>query len=76
MRNPKIKLNQGGKTENIEVATLEKAMFFTRYNQTAMAELLGMNRCTLSRKLDRGDKHLVKIVRDDAGQVIDLKWIN
>ena len=72
----KPKLNQGGKTETIEVATLENAMHFTRYNQSVMADMLGINRGTLGRKLDRGDKHLVKVFRDAAGHVSNLEWIN
>lgn len=73
-----MKLNQSGAVETrmTEIVTLSKAMHYTRYNQSAMAKLLGMNRTTLTRRLECGDEYLLKVIRDKAGYVVDLDWIN
>lgn len=64
------------KTEKIEVTTLREAMVFFRGNQSQAAIKLTVSRGTLRKHLNNGGKLLVKVNRDEFGEIASLELIN
>lgn len=59
-----------GKFKKIEVITMGDLRFALRYNNTAVAKLLNMNRGTCQRA---SDEMIIRIKRDDHGSIIFMQ---
>lgn len=64
-----------GRPDTITVYRLNQAIVITRGNVTHLASILGINRGTVSKLLDKGGHQLVE-VEIDGDEVINMSLIN
>lgn len=64
------------KTTGYETCTIQNALPFFYGNITATADHLGINRGTLRSKINSKREYLVRVLRDEVGDVSGFEAIN